>query len=75
MSACETNFIYKETPVWNIDWINKVFDVANNIDTLEEVFVGWAPYRSVTSVAWNRITLDEAPPIGTSINVDYFYLI
>ena len=75
MTACETNFIYKETPSWEIDWANKIFTVASNINTLEEVFVWGAPYRKISSIAWKNITLNEAPPIWATVDVDYFYTI
>lgn len=75
MTACETNFIYKESPSWVIDWVNKTFIVLNNIDTLEEVFVWWTPYRKIASIAWKTIVLNDAPPVWASVNVDYFYTI
>ena len=76
MSACETNFIYKEVPTWAVDWNNKTFVVLNTIEVLEEVFVWWAPYRTISSIAWKTITLNEAPPATSGEgNVDYFYTI
>ena len=75
MTACETNFIYKEEPTWLVDGVNKTFTVINNVETLEEVFVWGAPYRNISSVAWKTIVLNDAPPVGATINVDYFYII
>ena len=66
-----SNFIYNEIPSWSVNWTNKVFTVINDIDKIEEVFIWGAAYRSL-SFSWNTITLVDAPPIGTSISVDYF---
>ncbi len=66
------NYIYNETPTWLVNWINKVFYTTFNINTLAEFFIGWAPYRGITSVATNTITLNEAPPTSAIVSVDYY---
>ncbi len=71
--SCEETYIYREVPSGTIDGVNKTFTVINNIETLEEVFVWGAPYRNVSSIAGKTITLNDAPPDGAEINVDYFY--
>jgi hypothetical protein len=67
-----TNYIYKEIPTWLVNWVNKVFYTAFNISVLAEFFIGWVPYRSITSVATNTIVLNEAPPTWADISVDYY---
>ena len=64
--------IYKETPIGVIDWINKVFTVSEVIDVIDDVYLWWAPYRSV-SFNWKTITFAEAPPLWADITIDYFY--
>lgn len=66
------NFIYRETPTWAINWVNKVYTLANTIDKLEEVYVWEAPYRTIDTVAWNQVTLHEAVPTWETISIDYF---
>lgn len=66
------NLIYKETPTWDVDWINKVFYTEYNIDTLSEFYIGWVAYRDIYSIGTNTITLNEAPPTWAIVSVDYF---
>jgi len=67
-----TTFIYNETPIWTVDWVNKVFTTGFDIDTLEEFYIWWIPYRNIISIGTNVITLNEAPPTGAIVSVDYF---
>lgn len=64
-------YIYNETPSWDINWINKVFTVINDIERIEELYIWWVAYRDLT-FNLNTITLNDAPPIGATISVDYF---
>lgn len=65
-------FIYNETLTGTVDWINKVFTTLNDIDKLEEVYLGWAAYRDVTYTG-NVITFTDAPPVGAwQPTADYF---
>lgn len=67
-------YIYNETPIWLVNWINVVFTTANNIDVLAEFYVWWVPYRWIFSIWTNTITLNEAPPSWAIVTVDYFKL-
>lgn len=64
-------YIYNEIPSWAIDWVNKVFTTINAISKIEEVFIWWVAYRDLI-FSLNTITLNDAPPVGASISVDYF---
>ena len=64
-------YIYNEIPVGAIDWVNKIFTLANDIGSIEEIYLGWAAYRDFTFVG-NVITLVDAPLVGMAIGVDYF---
>jgi len=63
-------FISKEVPTWAINWVNKVFTVANTISVLDDVWVDWAIYTNITVTAPSTLTLVDAPTI--SIIVDYY---
>ena len=60
--------IKKEVPVWVIDWVNKVFTLANTPSQIDDLFYDGAIYTSFT-LAWNVLTLVDAPE--QSIFVDY----
>ena len=64
-------YIYNEIPVGIIDWVNKIFTLANDIGSIEEIYLGGAAYRDFTFVG-NVITLVDAPLTGMTIGVDYF---
>lgn len=66
-----STFIYNEIPSGAINGVNTVFTVLNNIEKIEEVFIWGVAYRSL-SFTWNTITLNDAPPTGAAISVDYF---
>lgn len=65
-----STFIYNEIPSGAINGVNTAFTVLNNIEKIEEVFIWGAAYRSL-SFTWNTITLNDAPPTGATISVDY----
>lgn len=67
-----TTFVYNETPTWTVDGVNKIFTTEFNIEVLEEFYFWWIPYRNITSIWTNTITLNEAPPTGSIVSVDYF---
>lgn len=66
-----SNYEYNETPSWVVDWINKIFTTANNIERIEEFYIWGSSYRDLSFI-WNVITLTDAPAIGMSVSVDYF---
>lgn len=65
-------FVYNETPTWLVNWTNKVFTTINDISILEEFYVWGIPYRNITSIWTNTITLNKAPPTWAIVSVDYF---
>ncbi len=67
-------YIYNETLSWLIDGVNVEFTTLNNINKIEEVYLGWAAYRDVTFVQdTNVVTFADAPPIwANSPTIDYF---
>lgn len=65
-------FIYNEVLSWVIDGINREFTTLNEIDRIEEVYLGWAAYRDV-GFAWTVVTFAIAPPVWASQpTIDYF---
>ena len=64
-------YIYNEIPVWLVNWVNTIFTLANDIGSIEEVYLGGAAYRDFTFLD-NVITLADAPLTGMVIGVDYF---
>jgi len=64
-------FIYNETLSWTVDGINVTFTTLNNIGSIEEVYLGWVAYRSI-SFTWNVITFTDAPPSWSVPSADYF---
>ena len=68
------NYIYNETLGGTIDGVNTVFTTLSLIGNVEDVYLGWVPYRDITFVIWtNIITFDDAPTIGMAQpTVDYF---
>lgn len=52
--------IYKEVPVWVIDWVNKVFTVLNDIDKVDDLWLDNIIYINYTFV-WKILTLTDAP--------------
>ena len=69
-----SNYIYNETLSGTIDWVNATFTTAQNIDRVEEIYLGWVAYRDITFASWtNSITFAVAPPIwAESPTIDYF---
>ncbi len=66
------NFIYNETLTWVVDWINKTFTTQYVIEKIEEVYVGWAPYRGITYTG-QTVVLNDAPPAWSwQPTIDYF---
>lgn len=65
------HYIYNETPVGVIDWVNKTFTTSENIAGIEEVYLWWASYRSV-SFNWNTFTLTDAPLVWMMLSIDYY---
>jgi len=63
-------FINNEIPSWAINWVNKVFTLANPIYQMDDVFVDWAVYFAFTVTDTYEITLVDAPTV--SIVVDYY---
>lgn len=60
--------IRKEIPTGTIDWVNKVFVLANTPDFIDDIFFDGAIYTSF-SLIWNILTLTDAPEY--SLFVDY----
>lgn len=60
--------LYKQTPTWVIDWVNKIFTFVNNIDFIDDLWVDNVVYNNYT-INNNIITLLDAPTI--SIFADY----
>jgi len=65
-------YIYDETPIWEINWINKLFTTEFNINKIDDVYVWWVPYRTLDYIWTNTFTLNEAPPTDSIVSVDYF---
>lgn len=71
--AYNSSYIYNEQAAWTVDWVNKDFVVAHNISSVESLRIGYVDYTNFT-VAWNVITLADAPTvISWGVYVDYFY--
>lgn len=68
------NYIYNETLLGVIDWVNTVFTTLYPIQNIEEVYIGGAVYRNVSFTAGEQsITFATAPTIGMSQpTIDYF---
>jgi hypothetical protein len=49
-----------ETPIWIVNWINKVFDTVNPINIIEWVYIDWELYTDY-NWNWSTITLTDAP--------------
>jgi hypothetical protein len=63
------NYISKETPTWVINWVNKVFTLANTPNRIDDLFYDGAISVNYT-LDGNVITMWYAPNL--SIYVDYF---
>jgi len=60
--------IRKEVPSWDINWVNKIFTLANDVDYIDDIFVDWAIYEDYILV-WRVLTFVDAPQL--SVYVDY----
>lgn len=60
--------IIKEVPVWLIDWVNTIFTLKNDVESIDDIFLDGAIYTSYT-LKWNILTLSDAPLV--SLFVDY----
>ena len=67
-----SKYEFDEIPSWAVDWVNKIFTLIYEIERIEEVYIWWAAYRSF-SFSWKNIILQDAPPTGKTISVDYFW--
>ncbi len=66
------NFIYNETLVGSVDWVNTVFTSLYPISSIEELRVGWVSYTNF-SYNWKVIILATAPTIiQWSPTIDYY---
>lgn len=64
-------FYPKEVPSGTVDGANKTFELANVINTIDDVFVDGNIYLgSITKTGEKQITLADAPTL--TIYVDYF---
>lgn len=60
--------IRKEIPTWLINWVNKIYTLANTPAFIDDVFRDWAIYTDFV-LTWNIITLVDAPT--TTLYIDY----
>ena len=60
--------ISKEFPIWTINWVNKIFQTLNNIESVQSLWLDHIIYTDFSFV-WNTLTLLDAPT--TSIFLDY----
>lgn len=67
-----SKYEFDEIPSWAVDWVNKIFTLIYEIERIEEVYIWWAAYRNF-SFSWKNIILQDAPPAGKAISVDYFW--
>lgn len=66
------NFIYNETLVGSVDWVNTTFTTSFPISSIEELRVGWIAYTNF-SYNWKTIVLATAPTIiQGSPTIDYY---
>lgn len=67
-----TNFIYNETLIWVVDWVNTIFTSLYPIESIEDLRLGGVDYTNFGFVG-NTITLTDAPTLSTGApNIDYF---
>lgn len=70
--GAETNYIFGETASWVVNGVNTSFTLVNEIDRIEEIYLGGASYRSF-SFSGSTITLTDAPTTETwAPVVDYW---
>lgn len=68
------NYIYNETLTGVVDGVNTVFTTIQNIDKIEDVYLGGSPYRDLTYTGGtNVVTLADAPPLLSVPTIDYFF--
>ena len=58
----QTNYVYSETLSGTVDWVNKVFTSAYEIDRIDELNI-WGVTYTDFSFTWNVITLTDAPSV------------
>lgn len=71
--ANNNSYIFNEAASGAINWVNTIFTVANPIESIESLRIGYLEYTDFI-YSWNTITLTNAPSvINWGVFVDYFY--